>query len=276
MKVRVTKVKGSSFNLYPLSDVHWPLHDHKKLLLWRKTVAADPRGLVTLGGDLFDFARGTYRMHLQSYVADSNSSRAVDDAAMDKVDELVEFLKPVAKKIIGICPGNHFHTFPNRQVSDQVLALKLGLGDKWLGAFGLIRVDVGDRGKVTVSLHHDAGRKGGTISSDLLVFQHWSHNVDADIYLLGHTHRQYVGVYHTKMTASDGDKPKIAERKLVFARTGAYLKGYTDSVVDPAAPYIPDYAEVKMLAPSVFGILTIGVDVGPTGKIHYRLSQNTI
>jgi hypothetical protein len=275
MKVRSVRVAGSGFNLYPLSDVHWPLHDHDKLSRWRDEVAKDPKALVTLGGDMFDFARGKYRAHLQSYTADSNSANALHDAAMEKVEGLVEFLRPVSKKIIAACVGNHFWTFQNGRVSDQELTLRLGIGDKFVGALGLIRIDVKNRGSVLVALHHDAGRKGGTISSDLLVFQHWSHNVDADIYILGHTHRQYVGVHHAKITAKRSNN-NVTDRKLVFARSGAYLKGYTESVVNPREPYVHDYAEVKMLSPAVFGVLKIGVELSPVGKIQYRLGQETI
>ena len=275
MKTRIVKV-GKSFTLYPLSDVHWPLHDHDRLKEWRRVVLADDLALVTLGGDLFDFARGKYRAHLESYTADNTSRSAVDEMAYAKVDGLVEFLKPVAeqKKIVATCVGNHFWGFSNGRVSDQELALLLGIGHTFVGPFGLIRVDVGKRGCVK-SAHHDAGRKGGTASADMLAFQHWSHGVAADIYVAGHTHRQYAGIYQTKVTIDD-EIDKVGDKKLVFIRSGAFMKSYTDSVPNPEAPYHPDYAEVAMLPPTVLGIISVSAEFDAKGRLHYELRQRTL
>jgi hypothetical protein len=277
MKVRAIKRRDSEFTLYPLSDVHWPLHDHEKLTEWRRVVLADDTAIVTLGGDLFDFARGKYRAHISSYTADDSSRSEIDNVAYAKVDGMAEFLAPVArqKKIIGTCVGNHFWRFANGRVSDQELALQLGVGDSFVGALGLFRVDLGRRASIRIALHHDAGRRGGTASADMLAFQHWSHAVAADIYVAGHTHRQYAGIYQAKITV-DEEMEKVTDQKLVFIRSGAFMKGYTGSAINPEAPFIPDYAEVAMLPPSVLGIISVGVEITWRGKIHYTLMQRTL
>ena len=275
MKVRAIKMqKLNDFTLYPLSDVHWPEHDHDKLKEWRDVVLSDKTALVTLGGDLFDFARGKYRSHIASYTGDINSRKAIDEFAYSKIEGFVEFLRPVANKVIGTCVGNHFHGFANGRVSDQELAIQLGIQDTFVGALGLFRVDL-KHGSVRIALHHDAGRRGGTASADMLVFQHWSHAVASDIYVAGHTHRQYAGIYQTKITI-DGEHEKIADQKLVFIRSGAFLRGYAESVTNPEAPYMPDYAEVAMLPPSVLGIVSVGVEVSPAKKVYYTLKQRTL
>jgi hypothetical protein len=277
MKVRSIRLKKvDNFTLYPLSDVHWPEHDHEKLNQWREIVLNDKNALVTLGGDMFDFARGKYRKHISEYSADDNSRSFIDEVALSKVEGLAEFLKPVAKqgKIIGTCVGNHFWRFANGRVSDQELALQLGVGDSFVGALGLFRVDLGN-GSVRIALHHDAGRRGGTASADMLAFQHWSHAVASDIYVAGHTHRQYAGIYQTKITI-DQEIDKISDQKLVFIRSGAFLKGYEKSVFEPEAPFMPDYAEVMMLPPSVMGIISVGVVAPKKGKLLYTLTQRTL
>jgi hypothetical protein len=277
MKVSSIKLnKLSSFTLYPLSDVHWPEHDQEKLEQWRDVVLRDPQALVTLGGDLMDFARGKYRSHIAAYTGDTNSRKALDDFAYEKIDGIVEFLMPIAQqgKIIGTCVGNHFYTFANGRVSDQEVAIKLGIPETFVGALGLFRVDL-KTGSVRIALHHDAGRKGGTASADMLVFQHWSHNVASDIYVAGHTHRQYAGIYQTRITI-DSERDKITDQKLVFLRSGAFLKGYAESAVDPESPFMPDYAEVAMLPPSVLGIISVEVEISATGRIHYTLKQRTL
>jgi len=273
MKVRAVSVPSTGFTLYPLSDVHWPRHDFSKLDAWREAVCNDPTAIVTLGGDLFDFARGKYRMHLNTYVADDNSRSPVDDMAYSWVEDMVRYLRPVKDKIVMTCVGNHFWRFTNGRVSDQEVALQLGKGDTFVGAFGMTRVRIKKRADVLIALHHDAGRKGGTASADMLAFQHWSHACASDIYVAGHTHRQYAGIYQTRITVRDD---KIGDKKLVFVRSGAFLKGYADSVLDPEAPFIPDYAEVAMLPPSVLGIVSVGVTASPTGKLRYSLRHDTL
>lgn len=277
MKIRSRVLTSPQFTLYPLSDVHWPRHDEEKLGVWREQVLRDKTAIVTLGGDLFDFARGHYRAHLRSYTADNNSQSPLDNMAYSDIEGMAAFLKPVAKqgKVLMTCVGNHFYTFPNGRVSDQELALQLEVGDTFVGAFGMARMRMAGRQNVLVALHHDAGRKGGTISSDLLAFQHWSHQCAADIYVAGHTHRQYAGVFHTRITV-DKDEDKVGARYLVFLRSGAFLKGYQDSVTKPSDPFIPDYAEVSMLAPSVLGLLSVRVEATPKGKLLYTLQQRTL
>jgi hypothetical protein len=270
----VDRKKSMGFTLYPLSDVHWPEHDPDKLVAWRDAVLADETAIVTLGGDLFDFGRGKYRAHLASYVGDNNSRKAVDDMAYSHIDGFAEFLKPVASKVAGVVVGNHFWSFADGRVSDQELALQIGIGDKFLGCFGMIRVDLKDK-PVKIAIHHDAGRRGGTASADMLVFQHWSHNVAADIYVAGHTHRQWAGIFQTKIGIRDTED-KVMDQKLVFVRSGAFLKGYEDSVLNPEAPFMPDYAEVAMLPPSVLGIICVEAFVDGKGKLQYILQQRTL
>lgn len=275
MKLRTLSLPGSRFTLYPLSDVHWPIHEPDKLEAWRETVLADKTAVVTLGGDLFDFARGKYRMHLNGYVADGNSRSPVDNMAYGWVEDFVRFLKPLKSKILMTCVGNHFWQFTNGRVSDQEVALQLGQGESFVGAFGMARVKLRDRYSVRIALHHDAGRKGGTASADMLAFQHWSHACASDIYVAGHTHRQYAGIYQTRITVREDEK-KIGDQKLVFVRSGAFLKGYADSISRPDEPFQPDYAEVMMLPPSVFGIISVEVEASPTGKLSYTLKQKTL
>lgn len=270
MKV-MSRDAHDGFTLFPLSDVHWPYHDVEKLEEWRRQVLKTKGSLITLGGDLFDFARGKYRAHLNSYTADDNSRSPIDEMAWAWVDGMAKFLKPIRDRILMTCVGNHFWRFQDGRVSDQELANELGRGDSFVGAFGIARVKVG-KTAVKIALHHDAGKKGGTASSDLLAFKHWSSNVDADIFLAGHTHRQYAGIFETRITVGD-DEDKIRDKKLVFCRTGAFLKGYGGHHTDPSKPFVPDYAEVAMLPPSVLGIVSVRVGLLPSGRPQYEIRQ---
>lgn len=275
MKVHSIKTAFPRFTLYPLSDVHWPKHDEKKLDSWREAVLTDPYAVVTLGGDLYDFARTKYRKHLASYTGDENSRTPLDDMAMTWVEQFAEYLKPIASKVALTVVGNHAWTFANGRVSDQELAIKLGREETFAGELGLLRVDVAGLRNVRVALHHHAGKKGGTISSDLLAFQHMSHVIDADVFILGHTHRAYAGVFGTRITVPDHED-KVTDKKLVFMRSGSFLKGYSENVLDPRDPFIPDYAESFCLAPSVLGYVTATADVRNDGKLNWSISQRTL
>lgn len=275
MKVREIPLKTPRFTLYPLSDVHWPEHDDEKLRAWRETVLDDPFAVVTLGGDMIDFCRTTLRSYLSGYTADTNSMAPINEMAMNQVEGLAQFLRPVADKIALVSVGNHAWRFPNGRMSDQELALALGRGEAWCGAFGLAHFDLSGRARCSVALHHDAGRKGGTASTDLLAFVHWSNACGADIYCAGHTHRQYAGVFNTRMTTPpEGESVKA--RHLVFMRSGAFLKGYGDPITDATLPYEADYAEEKMLAPSVLGIVSCSVEATPLGKLMFETRQRTL
>ncbi|HEY5959831.1 MAG TPA: hypothetical protein VIV60_24925, partial [Polyangiaceae bacterium] len=162
MKILSRKVPGTTFTLYPLSDVHWPQHDPEKLKAWLEEVKRDKTGIVTLGGDLFDFARGKYRAHLRSYTGDDNSRNPIDDMAYSWVEDMAKFLKPIKDRILMTCVGNHFWSFADGRVSDQELAIQLDRGDSFVGAFGIARMILPDK-NVMIALHHDAGKKGGTI-----------------------------------------------------------------------------------------------------------------
>lgn len=280
MKVLVRRMPEPCFTFRPLSDVHWPQHDHDKLELWREAVLADPHSVVTLGGDLFDFARGKYRKHLASYQEDGNSRDPLDEQAYAWVESFAEFLQPVASRIAAVVVGNHFWSFPTGRVSDQELALRLGRGDAFCGAFGMLRIDLPFRTKrskyesVRIALHHDAGRRGGTAAADYRAFEHWSHAVESDIYTAGHTHRQWAMVAGARITVH-ADEDKVGDHKLVFVRSGAFMKGY-GSEVAPEQPFKPAYAEVAMLPPSVLGIVSVGVGLTPKGRPWYELKQRTL
>ena len=98
--ISVARKKSDSFTLYPLSDVHWPAHDHDKLEAWRDAVLSDETALVTLGGDLFDFARGKYRGFIAVDTPETTTRGGpVDDMAYAHIDGLAEFLKPIAGKV---------------------------------------------------------------------------------------------------------------------------------------------------------------------------------
>lgn len=272
MKVLNYNIDDPSFTFYPLSDVHYPEHNDGKLTAWLKTVKRDPSAVVTLGGDLFDFSRTTFRKHLRTYQEDNTSTQFIDNAAEKTIRSFARKLRPIANKIAAVCVGNHHYAFADGRVSDQMLASTLGIGETFVGALGLISIN-SPRGSCVIALHHDAGKKGGTISSDLLAFQAWSTVVDADIYAMGHTHRQYVVAPSPRLVVDRTKPDGIGDKQRVFVRSGAFLRGYSETATEPDKPFVPDYGEVKMYSPSAYGIVSIGVSWNDYGKPQYHLTQ---
>lgn len=278
MRVVIRRLARPTCTYYPISDVHWPKHDTKMLDTWLEAVKADPTAVVTLGGDLFDFARGTYRQHAESFTADDNSQDPIDEMAHLWVEQFAAYLRPIAKKVVGCVVGNHFWRFKTGRVSDQELALKLGCGDAFCGAFGLIRLDIpkgGQHTSITLALHHDAGRRGGTEGADLNAFIHWSRACRANVYAAGHTHEQWVRPGRAQILIHHDDR-KLGDAKLVFVRSGAFAKSYGATVDNPEAPYAADYPEAKMLPPAGFGIVSVGISLNAQGRPQYDLRHRML
>jgi predicted phosphodiesterase len=268
MKVANVKV-GPRFNLYPISDVHFPNHDDKRLSRWVETVAADPDAIVTLGGDIFDFARTTFRTYVNAYQADQTSRHLMDHAARESIGKLAMKLAPVRDKIVGAISGNHHWRFPNGLISDQELMILMGLSDRWFGDAALIRVDMEVRDQladvpVKILLHHDGGSGAGTLGGQMNAFVRGSNRVDADIICYGHSHGLYNLPGATKITVPDTGEPFVTDKVVIFVRSGTFMKAWTESVHDPLAPHEPDYAETKLLPPSALGAATVEVKL----KLH--------
>lgn len=278
MRVVIRKLSKPACTYYPISDVHWPEHDRQMLDAWRDAVMADPEAVVTLGGDMFDFARGTYRKHVESYTGDDNSQDPIDEMAYLWVEQFADYLRPISEKIVGCIVGNHFWRFKTGRVSDQELALRLGCGDAFCGALGLIRLDlpwVACHTSITIAVHHDAGKRGGTEGADLNAFIHWSRACRANVYAAGHTHEQWVRPGRAQILIHHDDK-KLGDAKLVFVRSGAFSKSYGEEVENPEAPYSVGYPEAKMMAPAGFGIVSVGISLNSQGRPQYDLRHRML
>jgi len=257
-----------TLRLYPLSDVHWPKHEHGLLEDWLEIVNADEHALVTLGGDMFDAERTHARTHLKSYTDDTNSWDRYDEAIQGDIDAFAEFLTPIGSKIVGSCSGNHFHLFPDGQISDQKLTLLLN-PKAWMGVAGFVVVDINGY-KLKILLHHNAGRNGGTPGADFNAFLRAAQNVEADIIVLGHTHRLMNVPGSTKITVDDDNT--IGAHQTIFVRSGSYMKRYSDEKPGSrSGPFTPDYGEEKLFAPSTFGHASVEVKI-VRGRPVYNLT----
>lgn len=217
-------------------------------------------------GDSLDVARTHYRNHVRSYRDDDNSQEALDAYVTEEVTKLAKILEPVKKRILGVVRGNHYWEYLDGSNSEQALCRMLGI--PYLGVMGLIRLDcqmntndAGDRVQsLVVYAHHTGGSAGGrTTGGDVNGLTRQENTWDADIYLLGHTHRRIAFKEPVMALSRRTEPPQILERNRVFVRTGAFLKGFKDEQIPSNSRHTPSYAEEKALRPTDLGWVKITV-----------------
>ena len=215
-------------------------------------------------GDSCDFARTHYRDHVRGYRADKNSQEVLDRWARKDVEALAKILDPIKKKLIGAILGNHFWEFLDGTNSEQYLCQILGI--PYLGPTALVRLEFRDRGgkgqlRHTMTLwgHHHGGSSGGrTTGADVGALERAEGSFDADIYLLGHTHKRHV-IKKPILTMSSKGKPHIVARMKTMVRTGAFLKGYMEDCPSTTMQHVPTYAEEKAYRPTDLGWVEITI-----------------
>lgn len=228
---------------------------------WVSELKAARNGLGILLGDSLDSARTHYRDHIRAYRADSNSQLALDDHVRRDVADLARVLEPVKKQLLGAILGNHFWEFSDGTNSEQYLCQILGI--PYLGPLGVIRLEFLDRGTVrdrlTLFAHHHGGTQGGrTTGGDVAALERSEMSFDADVYVMGHTHRRF-GFKLPQLGVSARGLPRIVERTKVFIRAGAFLKGFGEDSPSTTRPHVPSYAESKALRPTDLGYVRLDV-----------------
>ena len=282
MKPVAIEVKDRELILAPAACLHWPIGERDLMLEWVDAIKSRPNAYTILLGDSTDFARSHYRKHLRGYVDDENSQEAIDDHIREEVRKLAKALEPIKSRIWGVVRGNHYHEFLDMTNSEQYLCQCLGV--RYMGALGMLRVTMPARSRgdtqrtIRVFCHHTGGTSGarttgGDITSMMRVEQAW----DADIYLCAHTHRRQAWK-EPVMTVTSKGEPKVVERTRVFARCGAFLKGFREDNPTATQPHRPSYAEQRAYRATDLGWVEISIswrrrgEAGKDGEYpEYRL-----
>ena len=268
----------------PAGCIHWPRTNKALLTEWVKAVGSNPHAFTMLVGDSFDFARGRYRKHIGTYTDDLNSPEAVDDWVRRDVRDLAKILEPIRGKIIGVLEGNHYHRFMDGTNSEQELCRQLRL--EYLGALGVVRVDFtqkNNKGRAREHLviygHHSGGSGGGrTHGHDMNVLARQAAVLDADIYVLSHTHDAYGKVIPIEMINQQG-KARVVLRERAFIRTGCFMSRKTPRP-SLSGSYQPSYQERAAYPPRHSGWVEVkviyerhkqrGADGGWSGETRSR------
>jgi hypothetical protein len=186
----------------------------------------------------------------------------MDDFAKATCDEFYKQISFMRGKTLGMLEGNHFYRFQNGMTSTQYLCQKLNC--KYLGATGFIRLrfktSIGNhKTKVDIFVHHGKGASR-LVGGSLNTVQQMSECAEADIFLMGHDHKKSIGM-SSRLTLTDGRTGlHLKEKKVLYARTGSFLKGYDEGK--------PSYVAKSLLNPTDLG--TVKIELTPKRTVSER------
>lgn len=249
--------------LMPIGDVHFgnndfPTHKLKTTIKW-----ALDRGALFIGmGEYLDFTSASQRT-IMSGLRESTRDQ-IDDGVRRIADDLLEILEPTVGKWIGMLEGDHRWEFLRTGTTiDQYICEKLECD--FLGTSAWIKIFPSElpadhpEGATTIFAHHGIGgsrKVGGHLNrvEDLLGW------IDADLYLMGHSHAKIFAPVDYMILTPDGVH---THRTRMIARTGGWLKGYASSparkLSDPAIMSRGTYVEKAAYAPTSLGAPCFGI-----------------
>lgn len=259
--------------LCPIGDIHFgapgfPEDKLREHIEW--ALARDARFIGM--GEFLDFA--SYSQLMQMKPLRDSTRQLIDEAIQQSADNLLKILASTKGRWLGLLEGDHRWDFQTGRSVDQYLCEYLDAD--FLGTSALIRVvpnGIKNRGADTLLyVHHgisSSRTQGGQLHrvEDLLKF------IDADIYLMGHTHGKVAAPVDRLCLSPEG---KVYHRTKILARTGGWLRGYVSheplSLDESVCESRGSYVEQRALAPSSLGGLCIGIGYELIGgsKKYYR------
>jgi len=247
--------------LLPFGDIHEG-NDGCHYEMWQDWCdwASNKKRALFLGmGDYLEWFSDSERCGIQSIHLHESSKKTLDDYAKDMCHKFYERVKFMAGKLIGLLEGNHFYTFENGMTSTQYLCQLLNC--KYLGATALTRISFSYeksptwRASIDIFAHHGKGASR-LVGGSLNTVQQMAECANADVYLMGHDHKKSVAMSSRLELTQGSDGIRLREKKLLYARTGSFLKSYE---VDK-----PSYVTKRLLNPSDLG--TVKIELQPKQK----------
>lgn len=222
---------AESIEIHPMSDLHIgdSMSDFKLIMERIEYVKNTPNAYCILDGDLMDTA-------IASSVGDTYGANL---QPMEQLKQCVKLFQPLAdkKKILAVLPGNHEDRVYRTDGIDitELMCAQLGIPDKYSPTTAILFIRFGRQSMkghgrpllYTLYVTHGSGggrREGGKINrlADLACI------VDADIYVMGHTHLPVV--MKESFYRVSGSNSSVAPVDKLFVNTAASLNygGYGD------------------------------------------------
>ncbi len=230
---------AEKIEIHPMSDLHiGDMHcDYKSILARIEYIKNTPNAYCILDGDLMDMAIATS-------VGDTYGAGI---QPMEQLKHCVRLFEPIKDKILAVLPGNHENRIYRSDGIDitSLMCGQLGIASRYSSTTALVFVRFGktkERGRpqlYIIYVTHGSGggrREGGKINrlADL------SSIVDADIYVMGHTHLPVV--MKESFYRVSGSNSTVACVDKLFVNTAASLDygGYGDTAgFKPASKQSP-------------------------------------
>ena len=181
-------------------------------------------------GDYIDMESPSNRRALMNSGVYDSVMDALDAKAEELEEELKEILKPTVGRWLGLLEGHHYHPHQDGTTTDTRLAQYLKA--PFLGTCAYVNLSIelpNKKGKrdIVIWCHH--GRGGGSlIGSPLNKLEHVVKGFDADIYLMGHTHKVGAAPVNRVYPYFYAGKGTLHHKKLYLVSTGSFLKGYVE------------------------------------------------
>ena len=213
-------------NLYILADLHIgdPHNIHAEVMRRIRQAENDPYGLVILNGDLMNTA-------VRNGVSDVYGELMTP---MQQIDCMVELLRPIAPKVIGVTSGNHEDRVYRNDGIDttRLVCRELGIENRYDPDGVLIFLRFGTRNghmrhkgqnqRQWYSIYATHGSGGGRKEGAKAIrLADMAATVDADCYIHSHTHLPMVMKQAFYRTSPHNCS--VARVNKLFVNTGAAL-----------------------------------------------------
>lgn len=236
------------FNLHPIGDIHaGSIHCSESKIKAKVQEIKDDKKAIWIGmGDYADCITTNDKRWSAYGLADWVQQ---DDIIDSQRKWLVDLLKPIQGKCIGLLTGNHEETIHDRHQDALTRHICDDLGVPYLSYTCFVDL-VFDRGGTKRLYQIFAWHGAGAAASDggkLMRLMRLVNEVQADIYLMGHLHDVVIKNPH-RLKSING---RIKSVPLVAAMTGSWLTAYTQPKAGVQMGV--SYAEKKGYTPNRIG-----------------------
>ena len=233
---------ADTIEIHPLADLHIgdSQCDYKLILERIEYIKNTPNAYCILDGDLMDTA-------IASSIGDTYAANL---QPMEQLKHCVKIFEPIKDKILAVLSGNHENRVYKSDGLDitEIMCSQLGIIERYSPTTALLFIRIGDKRDstnhrrtqlYTIYATHGSGggrKEGGKVNrlADLACI------VDADIYVMGHTHLPVV-MKEAFFRVNAGNSSFSLVEKL-FVNTAAHLNygGYGDKAgFKPASKSMP-------------------------------------
>jgi len=264
-------------NIYPFGDLHSGGGGYEKLFRRElKVLIDDPNGYALGMGDYIDLMSPSNRAEIQAAKLYDSAINELDRIADRYVTHIKTLLRGSEGKWLGFLEGHHWLPTLDGLTTDMKIAEAMGA--PFLGSCAFVRLafkpppESASRHRQTCDIwcHHGAG--GGVLASaPLNRLERVVRAFDADIYFIGHHHKQVAArlqqLYMTRKRPYE-----LGHRDQIIACTGGYMRGY---LLDNKVGRVPrgSYVEKGMMAPSALGGIRVSVTPSQRGPLKMEVTM---